>query len=148
MKIDLRKSGSDAIAAVKNTHYDLVFMDHKMPGKDGIETTLEIRAMKDEDPYYKTVPIIALTANAVSGTEEMFLQNGFNDFLSKPIDTVMLNAILEKWIPKEKQKGATIESNRMKESKMQEAVNSIEIESLDTKKGITISGGKPEFYLN
>jgi CheY-like chemotaxis protein len=81
-------------------------MDHKMPGMDGIEATQKIRSMGDEDPYYKEVPVIALTANAVSGTKKMFMENGFDDFLSKPIDTVKLDAVLEKWIPKAKQKNA------------------------------------------
>jgi CheY-like chemotaxis protein len=60
--------------------------------------------MGDEDTYFKEVHVIALTANAILGTKEMFIENDFNDFLSKPIDTVKLNAILEKWIPKAKQK--------------------------------------------
>jgi CheY-like chemotaxis protein len=77
-------------------------MDHKMPEMDGVETARRIRALGDEIPYYKNVPIIALTANAVSGTREMFMENGFSDFLTKPIDVTVLNAILEKWIPKEK----------------------------------------------
>jgi CheY-like chemotaxis protein len=104
MRVDLCKSGVTAIEAMKMNRYDIIFMDHKMPGMDGIETTLKIRSMGYEDPYYKEVPVIALTANAVLGTKEMFIENGFNDFLSKPIDTVKLNAVLEKWIPKEKQK--------------------------------------------
>jgi signal transduction histidine kinase/ActR/RegA family two-component response regulator len=104
MRVDLCKSGVTAIEAMKMNRYDIIFMDHKMPGMDGIETTLKIRSMGNEDPYYKEVPVIALTANAVLGTEEMFIENGFNDFLSKPIDTVKLNAVLERWIPKEKQK--------------------------------------------
>jgi CheY-like chemotaxis protein len=81
-------------------------MDHKMPGMDGIETTWHIRAMGEEDPYYKDVPIIALTANVVAGTREMFVENGFDDYLSKPIDTIKLNSVLEKWIPREKRKGS------------------------------------------
>jgi CheY-like chemotaxis protein len=64
--------------------------------------------MGEEDAYYKEVPVIALTANAVSGTKEMFMENGFNDFLSKPIDTVKLDAVLERWIPKEKQKSVIV----------------------------------------
>jgi PAS domain S-box-containing protein len=119
MQVDLCKSGVMAIEAVKSNCYDLVFMDHRMPGMDGIETTEHIRALdKDvpgtvvpegcEDAYFQNVPIIALTANAVSGTKEMFLQNGFNDFLSKPIDTIKLNAVLEKWIPKGKRQVLTI----------------------------------------
>jgi CheY-like chemotaxis protein len=106
MQVDLCKSGMTAIEAMKKNRYDMVFMDHKMPGMDGIETTQMIRSMGEEDPYYKEVPVIALTANAVSGTKEMFLENGFNDYLSKPIDTVKLNAALERWIPKVKQESA------------------------------------------
>jgi CheY-like chemotaxis protein len=106
MRVDLCKNGVTAIEAMKMNRYDMVFMDHKMPGMDGIETTLILRSMGEEDPYYKEVPIVALTANAITGTKEMFMENGFNDFLSKPIDTVKLNAALEKWIPKDKQKSA------------------------------------------
>jgi CheY-like chemotaxis protein len=102
MQVDMCKSGIMAIEAVKTNRYDLVFMDHLMPEIDGMETTKRIRALGEEDPYYSNVPIVALTANAVSGTREMFLGNGFNDFLSKPIDTIKLNSILEKWIPREK----------------------------------------------
>ena len=103
MKIDLCNSGLEAIEMLKSKQYDLVFMDHKMPGMDGIETTQRIRSMEKEDAYYNDVPIIALTANAVIGTREMFLECGLNDFLSKPIDVIKMNAVLEKWIPKEKQ---------------------------------------------
>jgi CheY-like chemotaxis protein len=106
MRVDLCKSGVTAIEAMKTNRYDVVFMDHKMPGMDGIETTLMLRTMGEEDPYFKEVPVIALTANAVSGLKEMFLEHGFNDFLSKPIDTVKLNAALERWIPKDKQESS------------------------------------------
>jgi CheY-like chemotaxis protein len=107
MRVDLCKSGETALEAMKVNNYDIIFMDHKMPGMDGIETTQLIRSMGNEDPYYKDVPVVALTANAVLGTKEMFLENGFNDFLSKPIDTVKLNTVLEKWIPETKQKSQT-----------------------------------------
>ncbi|MDR2922577.1 MAG: response regulator [Treponema sp.] len=107
-QITLCKSGMMALNAIKNNRFDVVFMDHRMPEMDGIETTQRIRAMGDDDPYYKNVPIIALTADAVSGIKEMFLENGFNDFLSKPIDTVKLNTVLGNWIPKEKQHGSLV----------------------------------------
>jgi signal transduction histidine kinase/FixJ family two-component response regulator len=96
MQLDLCQSGAEAIEAVKSNNYDLVFMDHMMPEMDGIEATKYIREFSD-------VPVIAFTANAISGTREMFMENSFNDFLSKPIDVIKLNAVLEKWIPKEKQ---------------------------------------------
>jgi len=96
MQVDLCTSGAEAIEMVKANNYDLVFMDHMMPEMDGVEATNIIRET------HKNLPIIALTANAVSGVKEMFLSNGFNDFLSKPIDIVNLNSTLEKWLPKEK----------------------------------------------
>ncbi|MCL1992289.1 MAG: ATP-binding protein [Spirochaetes bacterium] len=101
--VDICKNGATAVEAVKANSYDLIFMDHKMPGIDGIEATHRIRELADaSDSYFKTVPIIALTANVISGSKEMFLDNGLNDFLSKPIDTVKLEQILELWLPKEK----------------------------------------------
>ncbi|MCL2207132.1 MAG: transporter substrate-binding domain-containing protein [Fibromonadales bacterium] len=101
VQLDLCLSGQKAIGKIDSDNpYDLIFMDHMMPEMDGVETTRLIREKGYE------LPIIALTANAVSGTKEMFLSNGFNDFLSKPIDIAKLNAILEKWIPKEKQEEA------------------------------------------
>ena len=103
MKVTLCKSGEQALKAVKKKHFDLVFMDHMMHNMDGIETMQRIRSMDEQDPYYKNLPVIVMTANAVTGVKEMFLEKGFNDFLSKPIDTVYLDTILKKWIPKEKQ---------------------------------------------
>ncbi|MDR1174611.1 MAG: response regulator [Treponema sp.] len=79
--------------------FDLIFMDHMMPSPDGIETVRIIRNELESD-YAKTVPIIALTANAIVGNEAMFLENGFQGFLSKPIDLARLDAILRTWILK------------------------------------------------
>jgi signal transduction histidine kinase/CheY-like chemotaxis protein/HPt (histidine-containing phosphotransfer) domain-containing protein len=104
MKVDLALSGAEAIKAARGVNYDLVFMDHMMPEMDGIEATRLMRM------YGCSVPIIALTANAVSGTKEMFLSNGFNDFLSKPIDVIKLDSMLKRWIPKEKQEKQTAHS--------------------------------------
>jgi CheY-like chemotaxis protein/iron only hydrogenase large subunit-like protein len=106
MHIDLCQSGVEAIRAVKTNNYDLVFMDHMMPEMDGIEATELIRR------FNGSLPIIALTANAISGMKEMFLANGFNDFISKPINLIKLDAILGRWIPKEKQEKPTGDSTR------------------------------------
>ena len=103
MQVSLCKSGSMAIEAIKSNRYDMVFMDHLMPGMDGVETTEQIRRFGVEDEYFAQVPIVALTANAVTGMRDFFLENGFTDFMSKPVDTIRLNSVLEKWIPKEKQ---------------------------------------------
>jgi CheY-like chemotaxis protein len=118
-----------------------------MPEMDGVEATERIRALHGRDPYYKTLPIVALTANAVTGAKEMFLENGFNDFLSKPIDTVRLNTILEKWIPKEKQVRSSIEKSSKAADTDTPAPAAIKIEGLDTTKGISLSGGRADYYF-
>ncbi|MFP3155278.1 ATP-binding protein [Lachnospiraceae bacterium ZAX-1] len=94
-------SGAESVELVRENHYDIVFMDHMMPGMDGIQATKAIRAMSGE--YFKNVPIVALTANAMVGMREMFLEKGFSDYLAKPIGLHKLNEIMEQWIPKEKQ---------------------------------------------
>ena len=90
-------SGSEAIGLIKDNDFDLVFMDHMMPDMDGIEATGEIRKLGGK---YKELPIIALTANAVHGVKEMFLANGFNGYISKPIDMQELIELLMEWLPK------------------------------------------------
>ncbi len=99
--IDTAPSGKIAIAKIMNqsTKYSAIFMDHLMPEMDGVEAVRKIREL-DSD-YAKKIPIIALTANAIAGSEKMFLENGFNDFLSKPMDIMKLDAILKKWVKDE-----------------------------------------------
>jgi signal transduction histidine kinase/CheY-like chemotaxis protein len=92
--------GVQAIELVKEHEYDIVFMDHMMPDMDGIEAVAAIRALKGR--RFQELPIIALTANAISGMKEMFLEKGFNDYLAKPIEMSKLAEIMSKWIPREK----------------------------------------------
>jgi len=146
MEVDLVESGKEAINAVKRKNYDIVFMDHRMPEMDGVEATHHIRALGDETPSFKTLPIVALTANTVSGMKEMFLQKGFSDFISKPIDTNHLNSILEKWTPKEKQINSISNKTRKKSSKSNNLVT-LKINGLDTIKGINLTGGTVEYYF-
>ncbi|MFP3042132.1 ATP-binding protein [Treponema primitia] len=100
IKADSAANGLGALRMVQQKNYDLVFMDHMMPGMDGVEATKRIRAM--EEDRYKTLPIIALSANAVTGANETFINAGMNDFISKPIDPNALNQALLKWLPPEK----------------------------------------------
>lgn len=97
MQIDNAKSGEEAIEMVKQKEYHLIFMDHMMPDMDGVEATHIIRSMDGE--YYRNVPIIALTANAISGVKEMFLAEGMNDFIAKPIDFKELSEKILNWLP-------------------------------------------------
>jgi signal transduction histidine kinase/FixJ family two-component response regulator/HPt (histidine-containing phosphotransfer) domain-containing protein len=140
MQLDLCTNGADAIDAVKGNRYDLVFMDHMMPDMDGIEATKIIRGLGHD------LPIIALTANAVSGTKEMFLKNGFNDFLSKPIDTIKLNVILEKWLPKKKQEKPSEDTKAIDVDKS-DLVLDLKIRGVDVKKGVAMMGGNTEHYM-
>lgn len=99
MKIDLASSAAEAIEKIHYIKYDLIFMDHMMPEVDGVEATHIIRRLV---PSYNDVPIIALTANAIGGAKEMFIKEGMNDFIAKPIDVKDTVAKLRKWLPKEK----------------------------------------------
>jgi CheY-like chemotaxis protein len=100
MQIDCVSGGQQAIDAIKDdsVRYNAVFMDHMMPGIDGIEATRRIRALGTE--YASRIPIIALTANAVVGNEQMFMEKGFQAFLSKPINVPRLDEIVRRWIEK------------------------------------------------
>jgi CheY-like chemotaxis protein len=142
MQLTLCTNGKEAIEKIKSTRYDLVFMDRMMPEMDGVETVAHIRALGDKEPYYKKVPIAALTADAVFGTKELLLQKGFDDFLSKPIDVNIMSAILEKWIPKEKQRDTTESA----EADEQDKAIEIKIEGLDTEKGLAMAGWKIDRY--
>jgi signal transduction histidine kinase/response regulator of citrate/malate metabolism len=104
LKIESTTTGENAIGLVKaGKSYDIIFMDHMMPELDGVATTKILRLMG----YRRT--IIALTANAISGSAKMFLENGFDGFISKPIDVAELDAALNKYIRKPHEEQQTSE---------------------------------------
>jgi len=93
-------SGPRAIEMIKESDYDIVFMDHMMPEMDGVDTTKVIRALPDEK--FQKLPIIALTANVVGDVRDMFIGSGMNDFLSKPLEANEIERVLREWLPREK----------------------------------------------
>ena len=99
MRIDCASSGQEAINIIRSekVKYNAVFMDHMMPDMDGIEA---VRIIREEigTEYAKTVPIIALTANAIVGNEAMFLSKGFQAFIPKPIEVIRLDTVIKKWV--------------------------------------------------
>ncbi|MDR1159480.1 MAG: response regulator, partial [Syntrophomonadaceae bacterium] len=99
LTVDCVSSGKEALERLRKetVHYDLILMDHMMPEMDGIETTKRIRNSIGSE-YALTVPIVALTANALAGNDEMFMASGFNDYISKPIDITRMDAVLTRWI--------------------------------------------------
>jgi PAS domain S-box-containing protein len=98
MKVDCVLSGQDAIKRITAGEplYDAVFMDHMMPGMDGVEATKKIRDLGTK--YAQEIPIIALTANAVAGSEQMFMENGFNAYLPKPFNVGALDKVVQRWV--------------------------------------------------
>ncbi|MCL2218712.1 MAG: ATP-binding protein [Chitinispirillia bacterium] len=146
MRLTLCKSGPEAIEAARTSNFDLIFMDHMMPGMDGLEATKRIRSLGGE--YYRKLPIVALTANAVTGVREMFLSEGLNDFVSKPIDIAKLNAVLDRWIPKEKRMSpADVTINPDTDGENGLGIANIKIDGVDTKNGLTMSGGNGSYYV-
>jgi CheY-like chemotaxis protein len=117
---------------------------------DGIEATRLIRGI-DSD-YARNVPIIALTANALAGNREIFLENGINDYLAKPIDIQKLDVMLEKWIPREKQSRISTEAGLSAEfvlpgaEQLSGAEPILEIKGVDTKAGLANTGNSLPVY--
>lgn len=100
IKVFVAGSGKEALQKVESMEFDFIFMDHMMPEMDGVETFHRIRQKPGR--YFKNVPIIALTANAIGGAREMFLEEGFSDFVAKPIEISVLERVLRRHIPEEK----------------------------------------------
>ena len=119
--------------------YDFVFMYHMMPEMDGVETLHRIRSLIGT--YYKKVPVVALTANAVAGTRESLLAEGFNDFLEKPIERSVLERVLKRNLSSDK--------IVLKESMIQEENDvpecELQIPELDIEKGILYCNGKDQY---
>ena len=102
IQIDTAASGDDGLALARGKKYDIIFLDHMMPEKDGVETLHELRAEAD-NPNLQT-PTICLTANAISGAREQYLAAGFDDYLTKPIDSGKLEEMLVRYLPQGKLK--------------------------------------------
>ena len=99
IKIDTVLSGKQALEAVKNNVYDILFIDHRMPEMDGIETLHAMKKMQDNKSAGK--PCIALTANAISGVKKMYLNEGFDNYLSKPVNPAKLEEMIKNYLPSE-----------------------------------------------
>ncbi|MFP3153831.1 ATP-binding protein [Lachnospiraceae bacterium ZAX-1] len=147
MQVSTCTSGEEALKQVSENKYDIVFMDHMMPEMDGVETTAAIRKLDSAPPskeldYFKELTIIALTANAVVGMREMFLENGFTDYLAKPIEIHKLNKILECWIPKEKCVKVEADAISTAERTLPD------IYGVNIEHGIEMIGGNEENYID
>jgi CheY-like chemotaxis protein/HPt (histidine-containing phosphotransfer) domain-containing protein len=140
LTIDCVQSGQEAIDRIrkKAVTYDAVFMDHMMPEMDGMEATRIIRNEINTE-YAKTVPIIALTANALAGNEEVFMAAGFNAFVAKPIDIMRLDVILNQWV-RDKQGNETLWKTEAGEERGETPasylLDNVKIQGIDLEKGL------------
>jgi len=98
IQVDTCLSGREAVERCKKDSYDIIFLDHMMPGFDGVETLRHIREINNG--IYRDLPVIALTANTISGAREMFRNEGFTEFIPKPIERAVLERALRKVLPK------------------------------------------------
>jgi CheY-like chemotaxis protein/nitrogen-specific signal transduction histidine kinase len=156
LKIEIATSGFAALDKVRaGKVYDVIFLDHMMPDMDGIETIHRLRKLG-----YKA-PIIALTANATTGNDKMFLEHGFDDFISKPIDLRQLDAALNTHVRRRHAEDAkrlhggvstmeTAKLNEMAEPVMKQVITRkivrLEIEGVDTERGLAMTGGSEKQY--
>jgi CheY-like chemotaxis protein len=147
LSIDTASSGLEAIEKIQTagnkddaSRYDVIFMDHMMPGMDGLEA---VRIIRNElsGNYGRTVPIIALTANALTGNEKMFLAHGCNAFISKPIDIMQLDTALNTWV-RDKQSAETLKKaetelakNKKEEPDVPSILDDITIDGVDIVQG-------------
>ena len=142
IKVFVATSGKECLSKVDNMRYDIVFMDHMMPEMDGVETAHKIRAKAGA--YYQNVPIVALTANAIGGAREMFLEEGFQDYVAKPIEISHMERVLRKYIPKDK---IIKLDNSMVEHPVQEVVSKVVSgEHIDRRRGMHYCGNNEEDY--
>ncbi|MCR5094798.1 MAG: response regulator [Lachnospiraceae bacterium] len=144
MQIDTANGGDEALALTKAKKYDIIFLDHMMPDKDGIETLHELRAM-EKNPNRDTV-VVCLTANAIPGAREVYLAEGFDEYMTKPLDPEKLEDLLLKYLPEDKierrETADTAEDDGMPKELTALAATGL----LDVDGGIRNSGS-PEAYL-
>ncbi|ABX43198.1 histidine kinase N-terminal 7TM domain-containing protein [Lachnoclostridium phytofermentans] len=139
ISVTVALSGAECLKLIQKETYQIIFLDHMMPQMDGLETLREIRSLSSV--YYQTVPVIALTANAISGNKEMFLTSGFNDYLSKPIAISHLEALLKRWLPSSLVK---LQGSKISEPLYQEVAD---FDNIDYQSGLVNCANQTDVYL-
>ncbi|MBE5888539.1 MAG: response regulator [Lachnospiraceae bacterium] len=148
IQIDTATNGKEAIEKVKNHEYHMVFMDHMMPVMDGIEATQAIRKLEGE--YYQELPIIALSANATVEAQELFRNNGFFDFVPKPIKLKELCGCIRKWLPLgtvvyDQPTATSVATLGVPDTGSDSGGEELQIDGLDVSEGIANCGSKEMF---
>ena len=152
LKVDTASSGNEAIEKCTNTQYDLVFMDHMMPEMDGVEAMEHIRKLNAHYSLKGKCKIIVLTANAIKGTRETLMRNGFDEYLGKPINIHNLERLFKKFIPAElityDDETNTSDTKDQENSRSQYNFLRSTLSNMDIDSGIANSGGNLTEYIN
>ena len=143
IKVTKATSGREALDKIETQQYDFVFMDHMMPEMDGIETLHRIR--KKNGKYYKNVPVIALTANAIAGMRETFIKEGFQDFIAKPVEISVLERVLRRNIVPQKLIHLGSGAKMISMPGVKEENREFSVGDLDVQKGLTYCGGMENY---
>lgn len=143
LKVEVANNGLEAVNKIKVTIYDCVFMDMQMPIMDGLEATLAIR----KDARFQSLPIVAMTANAMKGDRERCLEAGMNDYISKPIDPAELDRVLSEWVVSREEAEPHPAFQLKPQVSLSPAGNSLpKLPGIDVSDGLNRMSGKEEFY--
>lgn len=145
MKITTADSGRSCLDLVKKEPYHIIFMDHMMPEMDGIETLHEIRKLRDF-PNENT-PVIVLTANALSGAKEGYLKEGFADFLTKPIDSDLLEQTTRRFLPEELVHSPKEDSSQPDKASVDKNYDIYLQYGISIANGLSLARGDEDMYL-
>lgn len=142
MQIDTASSGREGLVKIRSNNYDMIFLDHMMPDLDGIEVLKLIKEMSEARK--QLTPVIMLTANAIIGAKEEYLQHGFDDYLSKPIQKEKLYKLIKQYLPEELQ---IIQEKETPNHPVSSSIIS-EIDFLNIDAGLSYHGNDADLYLD
>ena len=149
LQIDEAGNGEECLKKTENNHYDIVLMDHMMPGMDGVET---LHRLREQNGACRATAVIVLTANAVVGVKDFYMDAGFDDYLSKPISGRLLEEALLKYLPKELvirrevSGGINVINGKQEGFRPEEIRNVLETEGLDYDGSLERMDGQEEQY--
>ena len=144
MNVTAAGSGRECLELVKKERFHIIFMDHMMPEMDGVETLRAIRALTDFPN--EATPVIALTANALSGAREFYLKEGFTDFLTKPLDPDLLEEMIVSYLPEELVKTGGTETAIGEDASQKEELRRLEQKGFRVSAGMDYCRGDGDFY--
>lgn len=146
IKLDMAVNGKECLEMSGQKKYDLILMDHMMPGMDGVET-LHMLRKEQNNPNVDTT-VIMLTANAITGMKEQYIEEGFEDYLTKPVELEKLEKMLQKYLPEEKTSWKEQERKEQNEEYLADNVETAETEGskIDKRIGLNYCGGSEEMY--